>query len=54
MSTSIDPSFITYNVLDLVLEHDPDHYERDVVYRMSNDREYYDTDNTDSGIYDGT
>ncbi len=40
--------------LALVLQADPDHYKRDVCYEWSNGREMHDTDDTDSGVYDGT
>jgi hypothetical protein len=49
-----DPTFRDYDMLSLVLEMDPDHYERDIAYEFSNSREFVDTDNTDSGIYDGS
>jgi hypothetical protein len=47
MTTTRDLSW-----LSLVTEQDDEHYDRDVVYRMTNDREFEDTDNTDEGLYD--
>ena len=41
------------NYLALVVKADPDHYKRDVAYEFSNGRKFVDTDNTDSGVYDG-
>lgn len=49
-----DPTFMDYSMLDLVLEMDPDHYGREWCYEFSNGRRFLDTDDTDSGIYDGT
>lgn len=40
--------------LAIVTQQDKDHWERAVVYKWSNGREHKDTDNTDSGVYDGT
>ena len=48
-----EPTYRTYDILTLVTEADPDHYERDVAYEMPNNVKKMDTDNTDSGIYDG-
>ena len=43
----------TESWLAIVLEHDPEHYDRDVVYEFGEEREFYDTDNTSNGIYGG-
>lgn len=44
----------TKNWLDIVLKADKDHFKRDDVYKWSNGKKHKDTDNTSSGVYDGT
>jgi hypothetical protein len=41
------------DMLSEVTKVDKDHYKRDIAYEFSNGRKFEDTDNTDSGIYDG-
>lgn len=42
------------SILSEVTKVDKDHYKRDEAYEFSNGRKFEDTDNKDSGIYDGT
>jgi hypothetical protein len=55
MAENENTSFRDYDWLSLVLTHDPKHHVVDeVVYEYSNGRKFKNTDNTDSGVYDGT
>jgi len=42
----------TFNWLSLVVEADPDHYEKEEVYEFSDGRVFLNTDSGTSGIYD--
>ena len=54
MAENENTSYRDYNWLDLVLKRDPKHFISDEdVYEFSNGRKFKNTDNTDSGVYDG-
>ena len=40
------------NLLQLVLEQDPEHFEVEDVYEFSNGRKFKSTDRSDSGVYE--
>jgi len=41
----------TKSWLSEVLEADPDHHKKDIVYEFSNGRKFESTDGSDSGVY---
>jgi hypothetical protein len=54
MAENQNTYFRDYDWLSLILVHDPKHHVVDeVVYKFSDGREFKNTDNTDSGVYDG-